>query len=64
MKQTVSIAIMNVNEAPVLMPASLATLTIDEGGSAGTVVGTAMATDPEGSTSITWSLHGTDAAYF
>ena len=63
-KQSVSISVANVNEAPEVLPESLAALTIDEGGSAGTVVGTAMATDPEGSTSITWSLHGTDAAYF
>ncbi|MGA9046140.1 cadherin repeat domain-containing protein, partial [Sulfuricurvum sp.] len=62
-EQAVTLAINNVNEAPVITSAATATA-IDENSGAGQVVYTAIATDEDTADTITYSLGGTDAGLF
>ena len=62
-EQAVTLAINNVNEAPVITSAATATA-INENSGAGQLVYTAIATDVDAGTVLTYSLGGTDAALF
>ena len=58
--QAVVLSITNVNEAPSITSAAIAS--VAENTAISTVVYTAIASDPDGSDSKTWSLTGTDAS--
>ncbi len=59
----VTIEVTNVNEAPVFAPANY-NFSLPENSASGTAVGTVTATDPDASTTLTYSLSGTGANNF